>query len=289
MKADESLANWAHLHCQVVWAYEGVVAPEVTRSRFSYHPIAVWLLRRGGVRLRFADGSEEVFGAGNWVFLRAEPGWQEFQPDTLLLSLRFHAEWPNGVPLFDRTRTVCVPAASAEGALLREPAQALAQFAERMQPDTRTQLLERRGSLDAHLELRRLETHWLAAYARVMQALGQAPSRMDLEDPRVERALRELQTRPLAEPMREKDLAKSAGISVSQLNRLFAAKVGHTPADLWETRRLNHAQTLLSGTDQSIKGIAFELGFSSPPHFTNWFGLRSGQSPTEYRKQTRKI
>jgi AraC-like DNA-binding protein len=285
----EALANWALLHTQIIWAYEGVPPGAGGTQGYSGRPAPCWLLLEGRVRLEYADAPREQFGAGTWIIGRDLAGRQSYSRDARLLSLRFLAEWPHGQPLFDRDQTVSFPADSPEGRLLETPTRELAVFAEKIWPGTRTELLQERGSLETHLELRKLESAWLAAYAAVMQGLGRQPNRLLVEDPRLDRALGALRTRPLAEPMRERELAELAGLSLSQLNRLFAAKLGRTPAEIWENRRLGRARTLLVATGQSVKSIAYELGFSSPPHFTSWFRERTGATPVQYRATRREV
>ena len=51
-------------------------------------------------------------------------------------------------------------------------------------------------------------------------------------------------------------------------------------------RRLELARHMLRETRLPLKEIAFELGFSSPAHFSNWFRGRLQTTPTAFRNQS---
>jgi transcriptional regulator GlxA family with amidase domain len=47
---------------------------------------------------------------------------------------------------------------------------------------------------------------------------------------------------------------------------------------------MNRAQGLITGTDMSIKEIAYECGFNSSQSFARAFRRATGQPPQQYRK-----
>jgi AraC family transcriptional regulator of arabinose operon len=69
---------------------------------------------------------------------------------------------------------------------------------------------------------------------------------------------------------------------------LFRAQVGQTPQRFLEQQRLDRAKQLLAFTPNSIKTIAYELGFENPFYFTLRFKRYTGSSPRQYRKSAQQ-
>jgi AraC family transcriptional regulator len=102
---------------------------------------------------------------------------------------------------------------------------------------------------------------------------GLAQWRLRLIDER----LREQTTAPtLAE------LASLCGLSVRQLTRGFRASRGCSIGSHIADSRVDHARRLLAG-GQSVKAIAYDLGFASPSSFCYAFRRATGHSPRDYR------
>ena len=80
------------------------------------------------------------------------------------------------------------------------------------------------------------------------------------------------------------ELAERCAISVRQLTRGFQSSRGSTIGDHIAQTRIEMAKRLL-GSDESIKGIAFALGFSSPSSFAYAFRRASGISPRQFRQR----
>ena len=108
---------------------------------------------------------------------------------------------------------------------------------------------------------------------------GLAPWRLRLIDER----LREMQTAPtLAE------LAELCKLSVRQLTRGFRTSRGCSIGDHVVNCRLEHAKRQLAG-DQSVKAIAYSLGFSSPSSFSYAFRKVIGESPRQFRQRVLRV
>jgi AraC family transcriptional regulator len=104
---------------------------------------------------------------------------------------------------------------------------------------------------------------------------GLAPWRLRLIDER----LREVHTAPtLAE------LADLCKLSVRQLTRGFRTSRGCSIGDHVAHSRLEHAKRLLA-SDQSVKAIAYSMGFSSPSSFSYAFRKLLGETPREFRQR----
>lgn len=60
-------------------------------------------------------------------------------------------------------------------------------------------------------------------------------------------------------------------------------------SDIIETRKLIEAKNLLMSTDKSVSEIGFVLGFKEKAYFTTVFKKKSGQTPTEFREEMKKL
>lgn len=88
----------------------------------------------------------------------------------------------------------------------------------------------------------------------------------------------------IAEPLTRTALANQAGVSIRQLERLFAAQLGTTIAGHYLGIRLERAQSLLHQTSLSIAEIGAATGFTSASHFSRVFRNQNGASPTMTRR-----
>ena len=85
------------------------------------------------------------------------------------------------------------------------------------------------------------------------------------------------------------ELAKHCNMSVRQLTRGFKVSRGCSIGDYVEQRRMETARRLLVD-GESVKTIAFAMGFSSPSSFTYAFRRAVGISPSQFRqRQTRGL
>jgi AraC-like DNA-binding protein len=145
--------------------------------------------------------------------------------------------------------------------------------------------MEEPATLGEHLQLQALFARWLDAAVAALTAQGLVPSRMGRIDPRLLKAVRALERRVLPAPFAERELAKEVGLSVSQFARLFTRQFGLGPREFFERRRYEHAVAALQSSPQTIKEIAYDLGFSSLPHFSAWFRRRHGVPPRQLRSR----
>jgi len=121
-----------------------------------------------------------------------------------------------------------------------------------------------------------LTRYWSAAHDD-SPLRGLAPWRLRLID---ERLREESKAPTLAE------LAALCGLSVRQLTRGFRASRGCSIGEHVENCRVEHARRLLAA-DQSVKAIAYSLGFASPSGFCFAFRRVTGETPREYRERAR--
>jgi len=89
----------------------------------------------------------------------------------------------------------------------------------------------------------------------------------------------------LEAPRPIEEIAEQVGISRRQLERLFTAHVGSTPAQFYIELRISRAHALLNETDLSVAQIAAATGFNSASQMATRFRKRFGMSPRSYRKK----
>jgi AraC family transcriptional regulator of adaptative response / DNA-3-methyladenine glycosylase II len=81
------------------------------------------------------------------------------------------------------------------------------------------------------------------------------------------------------------DLAAELGVSGRHLRRAMEQRLGVSPVELAQNRRLALAKQLLQDTQLSLTEIAFAAGFGSVRRFNAVFAERMGSAPGELRRQ----
>ncbi|SEE60543.1 transcriptional regulator, AraC family with amidase-like domain [Rhizobiales bacterium GAS188] len=87
----------------------------------------------------------------------------------------------------------------------------------------------------------------------------------------------------LVEDLRVERLAERVGMSPRSFARLYAARVGNTPAKTVEMMRLEAARRALEETDLPTKRIAAELGYGDEQNLRRVFQRQLGIGPAQYR------
>jgi transcriptional regulator GlxA family with amidase domain len=82
-------------------------------------------------------------------------------------------------------------------------------------------------------------------------------------------------------------LAKTAGVSSSQLDRDFMQLLGRSPGEFQQRARMERARQLLQRQELSIATIAYECGFADHSAFSRRFKATEGISPRAYRARLR--
>jgi len=90
--------------------------------------------------------------------------------------------------------------------------------------------------------------------------------------------------RRIERPLPPRELARLAGLSVRQLERLFAQHLGSTITRHYLRIRLEHARILLRQTALSVAEIALATGFVVSTHFSKSYRWQFGVAPTYERK-----
>lgn len=91
--------------------------------------------------------------------------------------------------------------------------------------------------------------------------------------------------RHIERPLPLEEVARQAGISRRQMERLFRSHLGLPPAAFATGMRLDRARSLLRQTAMPITEVGLACGFASPNHFSTAYRGRFGCSPRIDRKR----
>ena len=276
----QTFQQWSALHSQLLWAYEGTVAADALHHLGVRHPesLSAWLILKGSVRL--ASGSTTLRVRRNqWVFFSGQFVKQDFSPAARVLSLNFRiqgAAMPHHAPVI---------VLSEEHSALERAARKIIVLLEKILPGVRNELSSQ--SL-TQLEFYRVASrfaHWMEEYFKARVASDALTARHQHVDNRVSKVLERLTFESLAHSAPMSSLAQSVGLTTGHLDRLFVQEFGATPRRMREIRRREEARQRVAHSDVPFKQIAYELGFSSPAHFSNWFRSCHKISPRACRRQ----
>lgn len=276
------LLDWAGLSCWPVYVYDRAF-PVAGRSwegeGQSFN--AAWLVRTGTVTVTTARRAVTA-RAGEWIVPPRRAHRTRFDERASILSVRYHAQWPDGRQLIDPAECVVLPRERALA--LTRLATRLERFAGRTFTRADTGMEFKRADAAQYLELNRHFFGWLAELAARLAEAGHPPSTPARADERVLRAAKWLSTIPLDEEWDLAGLARRAGLSAVQLNRLFVAAFQTTPKRYYLERRKRAAAHLLGEERRPVKEAALALGFSSSCYFTAWFRAQFGTAPRAWAK-----
>lgn len=87
----------------------------------------------------------------------------------------------------------------------------------------------------------------------------------------------------LENPVPREELARTAGVSLRQLERLFRLHLGRSLGEHYLGLRLDRARDLLRQTTLSVLEIALACGFASASHFSRSYRARFGHAPRAER------
>jgi AraC family transcriptional regulator len=124
----------------------------------------------------------------------------------------------------------------------------------------------------------------VACHSSVSVELGKQRGRMS--DRKLRRVLSYIEDN-LAQDISLRDIATSAGLSVSHLTPLFRETVGLPVHQYLIRRRVERAKELLRGSNMPISQIAFETGFAHQSHLARNMRRVLGVSPRAFRERLR--
>ena len=80
------------------------------------------------------------------------------------------------------------------------------------------------------------------------------------------------------------EVARSVGLSRPHFFTLFKEQMNLTPNVYWNTLRMEEALHQLGQSEESLTGVACNLGFTTQGNFTRFFRDHAGVPPTLYRE-----
>lgn len=83
--------------------------------------------------------------------------------------------------------------------------------------------------------------------------------------------------------------AKKLFMSARNLNLICKSILQQTVSEIIETRKLIEAKNQLTHSDKNISEIGFDLGYNEKAYFTNVFKKRTGQTPSDFREEMKKL
>lgn len=276
------LIGWSHVTLMLNWVYESEVNPENLSPRNHLSGQSGFLIRQGEVLISTEKGEIKA-KAGHWVFPREGDRFQQFSPGSRILSIHFQFYWPGNQPFFEWDVAAVIPA--QEVPELEIETKKLQRLIERNLPRLPLNLGFSDCDWETYLLIHNGFLKWVHLYSRLLKERGFAPTRLGLVDLRVLRMVQELDQHSLTEPFNEDECAKRLHLSAGQLGRLFVKQFGITPRHYLEKRRMDQAVARLQASSESIKQIAFDLGFRSLSHFSAWIRRKTNLSPRELREQ----
>jgi AraC family transcriptional activator of pobA len=85
-----------------------------------------------------------------------------------------------------------------------------------------------------------------------------------------------------------KYVANEMHLHPTYLSNLLKQQTGKTAAQLVRERLILEAQSLLKNTDMTVAEVAYYLHFKDNSNFAKFFRHQVGQSPSDYREQSKK-
>lgn len=276
MKCDcrQSAQQWGMLQARLLWCYDAT--RELQNSHYVFAQPSAWLVRQGWAEAEYPDLKIRA-KAGEWLLLRPEVRIQRFSPDARMCSIAYKAHWPDGRPLWHAGLPLCVPSQAAPAlAFLAHHLIETAMEITGGHWDLRSLPLVAKDYFRLHASF----LSWLMALSDVQgRVSGISESALD---PRLELAARRVRELPWGQPLEIGVLAKEAGLSPVQLNRLFRQAFGQTARGYRQKLRLDAACQALAFPGARIKEVALQAGFIRLGHFSKWFRQGTEFSPRAY-------
>ncbi|MEB8389398.1 GlxA family transcriptional regulator [Rhodobacteraceae bacterium KMM 6894] len=109
------------------------------------------------------------------------------------------------------------------------------------------------------------------------------PNRMSVQNPTVSKVLSVMEAN-IEDPLDSASMAKIAGLSNRQIERLFRQFLGRTPAAYYLELRLAKARDLLIQTDMCVTEIALASGFQTSSTLSRRYKEKYGVTPSMVRQ-----
>jgi len=118
--------------------------------------------------------------------------------------------------------------------------------------------------------------------------LGNEKKRYKTANDPIQRAKQLIHERFAEEELDFQTLAETLAMSYDNFRRRFKAQIGMSPNQYFLSVKMDKAKELLLFTDQEVKDIGLQLGFTDPYYFSRVFKERTGLSPVHFRNGSRE-
>ncbi len=273
---------WCQLLTSLIWLYRGPIVPHGEGYRPDPLGSTAWLVLKGNAQVTI-EGCRVSAGPGQWLFPKPIARTQNFSPNTEILSLRYHAEWPDGQQLFDQGLSVTFK--ETKYPELRRCAEKLQRMVCRVSHRSFNDISFACTplSLPHYFQIEQALMNWMQTMYHCLTSEGLTPHLRHFEDQRMTLALDLLNGWPLNQRYTNTLLARQVGLSRSQLERLFAHHLGATTKHYLDRRRLRQAQLALYSQNKQVKELAYELGFRHVSSFSAWLKDKTGRAPRDFK------
>ena len=273
------------MRLQLLWAYQKRLNQPWSEGFTNYHFQTAALVLKGRAEVEQGGSQAIRVEAGQWLIFKQGKRRQQFSPDCELLSIGYRFQLPTGEALYDNGLPLTFDEAS-HPQLKREAQQVLKQMRQYVGVGflRSKEVIDMRHYLLSQNALR----CFLIELAAILHAHGVQPQTMRVEHPGVTQALEIInaaEVSELSKTITNRYIAQQVGLSPTHLDRLIVAETGRTLFQHIDIRRLRTAQDALLADQDSMKAIAYSLGFSSPAHFNSWFKKRTQTTPLQFRKR----
>ncbi|WP_395737648.1 helix-turn-helix domain-containing protein [Prosthecobacter sp.] len=274
-------AVWHTLHYEWLWVYRapvpqcGVWSPEIPV------PAGVFFVEQGEVRIQ-ADGKEILVPRGHAFFSSPHLRRHWFAPGTRLLSVSLRSQWPDGTSLFRNALNF----ASAAPALHKATQQLFASIHGARKSVTYRQAIAASACSAIVWAAREAAfSAWFVVWLETLQQLGVQPVlQARASRRRVDQLVAWLQSLPPDHTI--PSLPPGFPIGIRRAGQLLQQHLGIGLRTFMERRRVDLARERVMADRDTLKEIAFALGFRHASHFTAWFRRHTGVSPSAYRQSS---
>ncbi|MDQ8208320.1 helix-turn-helix transcriptional regulator [Coraliomargarita sp. SDUM461003] len=279
------LEQWSSLRIQLLWAYQQQGNLPQAIDLMDYHFQSAALVIKGWAKVGTDTQAEQLAKPGQWLIFKQGQRRQQFSSDCELLSIVYRFQLPTGQALYDAGLPLIFDAADAPG--LETEARKVLPLMERHVAAgflRSQQVLDMREYMLTQNALR----SFLLELTAVLHAKGVHPYAMNEGAPQVAQALEIInaaEVPDLGKSVTSASIAKQVSLSLTHLERLMVAETARTVFQHIDARKLQTAQDALLVDHDSMKAIAYSLGFSSPAHFNSWFKKRTQMTPLQFRRR----
>lgn len=111
-----------------------------------------------------------------------------------------------------------------------------------------------------------------------------ASPRLIIKDDRIQKLVNYISTH-IGDPITVAVLADISCLTESHLVKAFRKELGITPLQYVIKKKIQHAQTLLLGTEMTVVEVAQSVGFTDASYFVRIFKKNIGFTPIQYREE----